>query len=121
MRLIVDMNLSPQWVEVLRTHGHEAVHWSAIGAATAPDTTIMAAARDQGAVVFTHGLDFGALLAAGASAPSVLQLRGGDVLPEACGPAVIAALHQFRAALERGAFVTLDMNRRRARLLPLRP
>ena len=25
------MNLSPQWVPVLRKHGWEAVHWSTIG------------------------------------------------------------------------------------------
>ena len=37
MKLLVDMNLSPSWVDRLARHGFEAVHWSTIGAATAPD------------------------------------------------------------------------------------
>jgi predicted nuclease of predicted toxin-antitoxin system len=35
------MNLSPSWVERLVRHGFEAVHWSTIGAATAPDVEIL--------------------------------------------------------------------------------
>ena len=31
MKLLVDMNLSPSWVERLARHGFEAVHWSTIG------------------------------------------------------------------------------------------
>lgn len=31
MKLIVDMNLSPRWVEFLAGAGIEAVHWSMIG------------------------------------------------------------------------------------------
>jgi predicted nuclease of predicted toxin-antitoxin system len=32
MKILVDMNLSPTWVQFLVAHGIEAVHWSAIGA-----------------------------------------------------------------------------------------
>ena len=39
MKLLVDMNLSPSWVERLARHGFEAVHWSTFGAATAPDVS----------------------------------------------------------------------------------
>jgi predicted nuclease of predicted toxin-antitoxin system len=38
VKLIVDMNLSPSWIERLAGHGFDAVHWSTIGAATAPDS-----------------------------------------------------------------------------------
>jgi hypothetical protein len=38
VKLLVDMNLSPSWVDRLARHGFEAVHWSTIGAATAPDS-----------------------------------------------------------------------------------
>lgn len=31
MNFIIDMNLSPDWVGVLRAHGHGADHWSAHG------------------------------------------------------------------------------------------
>ena len=36
MKLLVDMNLSPSWVDRLVRHGFEAVHWSTIGGPT-PD------------------------------------------------------------------------------------
>jgi predicted nuclease of predicted toxin-antitoxin system len=31
VKLLVDMNLSPSWVDRLAQHGFEAVHWSTIG------------------------------------------------------------------------------------------
>jgi predicted nuclease of predicted toxin-antitoxin system len=31
MKLLLDMNLSPDWVAELAARGWEAVHWSAIG------------------------------------------------------------------------------------------
>lgn len=57
------MNLSPLWVPFLERNGFEAVHWSAVGAPTAPDTEIMDRAIAEGYAVFTHDLDFGRLLA----------------------------------------------------------
>ncbi len=64
MRLLVDMNLSPRWVDFLRAAGHEATHWSEIGDARATDAHIMAVAADQRAIVLTNDLDFGTILAA---------------------------------------------------------
>ncbi|MCW5599101.1 hypothetical protein C8R30_1526 [Nitrosomonas nitrosa] len=32
MKLLIDMNLSPRWVDVLANAGFEAAHWSALGA-----------------------------------------------------------------------------------------
>jgi len=70
---------------------------------------------------FTHNLDFGAILAAtGATAPSVIQLRAQDVLPEATGSSVVRALHQFEDALQKGAIVTVQPEQSRVRMLPLR-
>jgi predicted nuclease of predicted toxin-antitoxin system len=76
VKLLVDMNLSPSWVERLVRHGFEAVHWSTIGAATAPDVEILTWANDQRFTVITNDLDFSAILAASAGeAPSVVQIR----------------------------------------------
>lgn len=78
-------------------------------------------ARDRGLVIFTHDLDFGAILAAtGARSPSVLQLRTQDVTPKHLAPLVIAALSSFAEALAEGALVTIDEKRQRARILPTR-
>lgn len=57
MKLLVDMNLPPAWIPVLRTAGHEAVHWSEIGEGSAKDTELMAWARQNEFVIFTHDLD----------------------------------------------------------------
>lgn len=121
MKLLVDMNLSPSWVAYLQSQGVEAEHWSAIGPATAPDREILAHAERHGFVVFTHDLDFGAILAsAGLNGPSVIQLRGEELRPAEVGPAVVAAARQCRDELARGALLTIDAARYRVTLLPLR-
>jgi predicted nuclease of predicted toxin-antitoxin system len=92
MRIIVDMNLSPSWIPFLRQHGFEAVHWSDAGTASAPDTEIMDYDSAGEYVVFTHDLDFGALLAMRRThGPSVVQIRAQDVLPAAAGHLVVNA------------------------------
>lgn len=63
VRLLVDMNLSVEWVAELAGHGWSAVHWSSVGDPQADDATIMAWALTNGYVVFTHDLDFGTTLA----------------------------------------------------------
>jgi predicted nuclease of predicted toxin-antitoxin system len=64
MKLLVDMNLSPRWIEVLTDAGVQAVHWSTLGAKNATDFEIMVYAGANDYVVITHDLDFGAILAA---------------------------------------------------------
>jgi predicted nuclease of predicted toxin-antitoxin system len=44
MKLLIDMNLSPKWAGFLAAAGHDAVHWSSVGAGNAPDTEVMAVA-----------------------------------------------------------------------------
>jgi predicted nuclease of predicted toxin-antitoxin system len=120
VKLLVDMNLSPAWVNELAGHGWSAVHWSSVGSLTADDATIMAWARANEYVVFTHDLDFGTMLAlTHATGPSVLQLRGQDVLPEDVAPLVIAALRQYEASLAAGALVVVDLRKNRVRVLPI--
>lgn len=122
MKLIVDMNLSPRWVGVLAGAGIEAAHWSTLGAKNAPDAEIMAYASANDYVVLTHDLDFGAILAAThGEKPSVVQIRAEDVSPDAIGKQVIVALRQMASELEEGALLTVDPNRTRMRVLPLRP
>ena len=96
MRLLIDLNLSPEWVGVLAEAGFHAVHWSVIGSAGAPDQEILAWAGLHGHVILTHDLDFGAILAATqAKFPSVLQVRSQDVNPHHLKDVVISALDYF--------------------------
>jgi len=120
VQLVIDMNLSVEWIAELARHGWSAVHWSAVGDPRADDSVIMAWALANRYVVFTHDLDFGTALAlTHAAGPSVLQVRGQDVLPEDVGPVVIAALRQHDVALATGALVVVDAKKSRVRVLPL--
>jgi predicted nuclease of predicted toxin-antitoxin system len=84
MKILVDMNLSPAWVDFFETGGIAAVHWTAVGDPGASDEELLRYAVDHGYVVFTHDLDFGRLLAlTRAIGPSALQVRAQDVLPAA--------------------------------------
>jgi len=115
------MNLPPRWVDAFAAAGWEAVHWSQVGAPTASDREIMAWARENAYIVFTHDLDFSALLAAAqGEEPSVILVRAQNILPEAIGNLVINALNQFQDELEKGAIITLDPVRARVRILPLK-
>lgn len=113
------MNLSPAWVAILRQAGFDAVHWSTLGAADARDSELFDWARKHGHVVFTHDMDFGALLATTrAESPSVFQIRTNDVSPESLAPRACELLDRFAPHLAAGALVVIDEARERVRILP---
>lgn len=119
MKILIDMNISPQWVQVFQKHGFQSVHWSAVGEPRATDRSIMDWARTNGFIVFTHDLDFGAILAATqAESPSVIQVRTQNVLPTHLEDLLIGVL-RFESILEAGALIVVNEARSRARILPL--
>lgn len=121
MKLLIDMNLSPSWVAVLERAGHEVSHWSSVGAPNALDREILGWARANGVVVFTHDLDFGAILAAtDADSPSVIQIRTQDPVPEHCAKVLLDVLRRYAGELSAGALISLDDDHARVRLLPLK-
>jgi predicted nuclease of predicted toxin-antitoxin system len=120
MKVLIDMNLSPSWVQALEDRGFPALHWSSVGDGGAPDAVVLAWAKENGYVVFTNDLDFGAILAmTRAAAPSVIQVRTQDLSPVRLIDIVVRGLQQNEAALARGALITIDEQRLRARVLPL--
>lgn len=120
IRIVIDMNLSPDWVSELSRHGWPAVHWSTIGNPRAPDDEIMGWARSNNHVVLTHDLDFGTMLAlTHAAGPSVLQVRGQDVLPDHMASIVVAAIELYQSYLAGGALVVVDEAKSRVRILPI--
>lgn len=121
MKLLVDMNLSPSWVDRLTRHGFEAVHWSTVGAPTAADDEILAWAREHQFVMITNDLDFSAILAAtSGQAPSVVQVRSQDLLSDAVVSAIARALAAYREEVAAGALLSIDEGGTRVRMLPLR-
>jgi predicted nuclease of predicted toxin-antitoxin system len=118
--IVVDMNLSVEWIRLLGQAGCPAVHWSMVGDPRADDRTIMGWASANKHVVFTHDLDFGTALAlTHAGGPSVIQVRAQRVLPEHIGPMVLMALKQYERELSAGALVVVEPSKSRVRILPL--
>jgi predicted nuclease of predicted toxin-antitoxin system len=77
-------------------------------------------AADERCVVLTCDLDFGAILAATQRGnPSVVQIRSDQLLPDAIGPSIVAALRHCATELEAGALLSIDTVRLRLQLLPL--
>jgi predicted nuclease of predicted toxin-antitoxin system len=48
MKILIDMNLSPDWVEMFEKQGWQARHWSQVGNPHATDQEIMEWARTNG-------------------------------------------------------------------------
>jgi predicted nuclease of predicted toxin-antitoxin system len=114
------MNLSPRWAETLENAGFQAVHWSSVGNPAAPDEELFEWAKANRYIVFTHDLDFGAILAATkAESPSVIHVRTPDNLPESLGETIIHLLNEYEEILLKGALITLDKLKERVRILPL--
>jgi predicted nuclease of predicted toxin-antitoxin system len=120
MMIVVDMNLSPLWTEILNEAGHQSLHWSSIGSENAPDREIMQWADVNGAAVLTSDLDFGAALAASSrSGPSIIQLRVGRHLPSKFARLLIDSIAAASVELALGAILSIDRKRFRIRLLPI--
>jgi predicted nuclease of predicted toxin-antitoxin system len=120
MKILIDMNLSPDWVAALAAENIESVHWSTVGDPRAEDTALMQWARTNDYVVFTHDLDFGAILAlTQVESPSVVLVRTQDVLPSHLANTVITVLRENESWLKQGALIVVDEGRARVRILPL--
>jgi predicted nuclease of predicted toxin-antitoxin system len=120
MRLLLDLNISSELCGPFASAGHEAIHWSEVGALTAPDDALMSYAHQHGLIIITHALDFGALLAATrAHGPSVVQVRTQDVLGNSFVELVSGVLDRFEVELSAGALVVIDTNRARVRIVPI--
>ena len=120
MRLLVDMNLSPDWVPLLAAQGWDVCHWSQVGPGTAPDAELMRWARAHQHVVVTQDLDFSQLLfTTGQSGPSVVLLRMENEFDVAARSHVCASIALAESALTSGALLTISGQRVRLRRLPL--
>jgi len=120
MKILIDMNLSPEWVAAFAIENIESIHWSTVGDPRAEDTEIIEYAREHEYIVFTHDLDFGMILAlTQADGPSVIQVRSQDILPSNLANTVLSVLRENQSTLDKGALVVIDVSRARVRILPL--
>lgn len=120
MKILIDMNLSPDWVREFKLHNIDAIHWSHVGEIGASDIMIMDWARKNKYIVFTHDLDFGTALAlTKAEKPSVIQVRTQNVTVAHLSKMVISSLETYAGLLSKGALLVLDEDKKRIRILPL--
>ena len=120
MKLLVDLTLSPAWVESLQAHGYEVMHWNSMESPRSPDAELMRFALKRGWTVFTNDFEFDALLAhTRGGKPGVFQVRAQDVSPGHLAPLVIRCLQRFATELEAGALVIVDEASQRVRWLPV--
>jgi predicted nuclease of predicted toxin-antitoxin system len=120
LRLLVELNLSPEWLLTLREAGHQASHWSEVGDPRALDSERMAWAIEHECAVLTHDLDFGTALArSGQTGPSAIQVRCFNVLPECIGSWVLDLLSRYEPSIRTGALIVANERRHRVRVLPL--
>lgn len=120
MTFLINMNLSPEWVELLRKLGVDAIHWSTVGKRNAPDDELFASARAEGWVVLTQDLDFSQILfETGANGPSTVMLRLADELNLENQRRVVAIILQCQSEIESGALLVIDDRKARLRPLPL--
>ncbi|WP_183575180.1 DUF5615 family PIN-like protein [Mucilaginibacter sp. X5P1] len=120
MKILIDMNLSPNWVQEFKLYNIQAVHWSTVGRFDAPDTAIIDWAKENEYIVFTHDLDFGTALAlTKAEKPSVIQVRTQNVTISHLSNMVIPTIQTYKDLLNTGALIVLDEDKKRIRILPL--
>ena len=121
MKIVVDMNLSPEWVEEFVSFGWTALHWSRIGKGNAEDEEIFQWAEVNDHVLLTQDLDFPQILFASQKGkPSVVLLRLKNELDAAQRGRVCAAIRQSAASLKTGAILVIDENHIRLRALPIK-
>ena len=120
MKVLLDQGTPRSTAALLRETGIDAVHTGEVGLATAADSEVLRFARAEGRIVVTFDADFHALLAlSGATAPSVVRIRIEGLKAEAVTRLVMGVLERWADTLERGAVVTVQVNRQRMRRLPL--
>ena len=121
MKILVDINLSPEWLEVFAQAGWQARHWSQIGRPNADDDEIFSWAAENDHLVFTQDLDFPQILfASQGGRPSVVLLRIKNELDAVQRARVCAAIRQASASLQTGAILVIDDRRIRLRTLPVK-
>ena len=102
MKILLDMNLSPQWKPILEQAGHACVHWVDVGSPQAGDYEILEWARKQEFVVLTLHLDLAMILT------NAVLLRAQDPLPSAQARRILGLLQRQEEEFANPVILVLD-------------
>jgi predicted nuclease of predicted toxin-antitoxin system len=121
VKILVDLNISPHVVDLLRAAGFDAVR---VGTETldprASDEEVLMEAARIGAIVVSRDQDFSALLAmSGATKPSLVNVRVSVLDAHSVATAIIAVIRAANADLDAGAIATIDDGGARILRLPI--
>ena len=120
MKILLDMNIPLKYAELLKNKGVDCIRWSDIGSPTAADTEIMEYARNNDFIVLTFDLDFSAILSMTHELkPSIAQIRASVIYADRAVDLISNALLRHEDDLQKGAILSIDLNKARIRLLPL--
>ncbi|NET55295.1 MAG: hypothetical protein F6K47_03605 [Symploca sp. SIO2E6] len=121
IRLLADMNISPQTVTFLQQQGWEIIRVSEVLPATTPDSDILEFAHREEWIILTQDLDFSTLLALGGyNQPSLITLRLPASDPDTVNQKLMEVLPGIEDVLEEGCAVTIQDTAVRIRKLPIR-
>jgi predicted nuclease of predicted toxin-antitoxin system len=121
LRLLANMNISPETVKALQEKGLDIVRVSQILPVTSSDVEILDLARRENRIVVTQDLDFSALLALGGfDSPSLITIRMTVGDPGAVTQKLLELLPEIQDMLAKGCAVSVDDHSFRIRWLPIR-
>jgi len=120
VRLLVDLNISPRTVALLRSVGHDVVRVNELIPPSATDAAIVDAARVASRTIITQDLDFSAIVVlSGRRRPSVISLLLASSRVERVNARLEEVLTTLESDVEAGAIVTVEDERVRVRTLPV--
>jgi predicted nuclease of predicted toxin-antitoxin system len=121
LRLLANMNISPETVKALSEKGIDIVRVSQILPVTSSDREILDLARRENRILVTQDLDFSSLLALGGfDRPSLITLRMSVSDPEVVTRKLLDLLPELQDRLVKGCAVSVDDFSYRVRWLPIR-
>jgi len=117
MKILVDMNLPPDFASFLMKKDFEAIHWQDVGSISAKDTEIMLYAIENNYIIITQDSDFATILfKTHNKKASVVQVRMKKFNMIHDYELIICALLKNKIELEQGAILSVNV---KLRLLPL--
>ena len=120
MNILLDMNLSPEWVDVLARPGWTVRRWNEVGGPSTDDAQLAAWAAQNGYVILTQDLDFSDILfMTQAVVPSVVLLRSPDELLPSFRAHVARCLVEMEKQLHSPTLLVIDRHHARWRPLPI--
>ncbi len=120
IKLIGDMNISPQTVTALQQQGWDIIRVLDVLPATASDVEILNFARQENRVIVTHDLDFSMLVAlSGYNQPSLITLRLSSTDLNTVNQKLLEILPQIEQQLQAGSAITIEDTAVRIRQLPI--